>query len=256
MIIIKTPEEIEKLREGGKRLAMVLAKTAALVRPGISALELDEFAQAEIKKLGDTPAFLGYKAPGHRIAYPAALCVSVNSEVVHGIPTAKTILKDGDLVSLDLGIKHDGLFTDHAVTVPVGEISKERAKLLRITREAMYRGIQAIVPGARVGDVGHTIESYVNKEGNYGIVKGLAGHGVGRAIHEDPFIPNYGRAKTGEKFVPGMVVAIEPMLTLGSDEVIEGRDGYTMKTEDGSIAAHFEHTVVITETGCEILTEV
>jgi methionyl aminopeptidase len=256
MIIIKTPAEIEKLREGGKRLATVLAKTAALVVPGISALELDMFAQEEIKKLGDTPAFLGYKAPGHRIAYPAALCVSVNAEVVHGIPTAKTILKEGDIVSLDLGIKHEGLFTDHAVTVAVGTLSKERATMLQVTREAMYRGIQAIVPGARVGDIGHAIESYVKKEGKYGIVRSFAGHGVGRAIHEDPFVPNFGRKNTGEKLVPGMVIAIEPMLTLGTEDVIEGRDGYTMKTEDGSAAAHFEHTVLITETGYEILTEV
>ena len=175
---------------------------------------------------------------------------------MHGIPTAKKILKEGDVVSLDLGIKHDGLFTDHAITICVGTCTKDRMKLIQTTREALYVGIEAIVPGARVGDIGHAIESYVKKQGKYGVVKVLAGHGVGRAIHEDPFVPNFGKKGTGDKLVPGMVIAIEPMLTLGSDDVDEGADGYTMKTVDGSVAAHFEHTVVITETGYEILTEV
>jgi methionyl aminopeptidase len=256
MIIIKTKEEIEKLRTGGKRLARLLADVAELAKPGVSALELDLFIQDKIKEQGDEPAFLGYKPAGHRTAYPAALIVSVNSEVVHGIPTATKIFKEGDVVSLDLGIKHDGLFTDHAVTVCIGACTKERAKLVQVTREALYVGLEAIVPSARTGDIGHAVESYAKKAGKYGVVKALAGHGVGRAIHEDPYIPNYGKKGTGDKLVPGMVVAIEPMLTLGTDEVIEGRDGYTMKTEDGSCAAHFEHTVLITETGYEILTQI
>lgn len=255
-IIIKTKEEIDILREGGKRLGTILAMVATHVRPGVTALELDAVAQNEIKKLGDSAAFLGYKPAGHRIAFPAALCVSVNSEVVHGIPKENTVLKEGDIVSIDLGLKHGGLFTDHAITVPVGAISKDKEKLLRTTRESMYEGIAAIVPGARVGDIGHAVQSYAEKHGNYGIVRDLAGHGVGRAIHEDPFVPNYGKRGTGEKLFPGMVIAIEPMLTLGSEHLIEGRDGYTLKTEDNSAAAHFEHTVLITETGYEILTEV
>ncbi len=254
-IIIKTKEEIEKLRVGGKHLAQVLQEVKAVVRPGISAMELEEFTQKRIKEMGDTPAFLGYKPAGHRTAYPAALIVSVNSEVVHGIPTASKILKEGDVVSLDLGIKHEGLFTDHAITVAIGEVSKDKAKLIQVTREALAVALEAIVPGARTGDIGHAVESFAKKQGKYGVVKALAGHGVGRAIHEDPYIPNYGKKGTGELLVPGMVVAIEPMLTLGSDEVIEGPDGYTMKTEDGSCAAHFEHTVLITETGYEILTK-
>ncbi len=255
-IIIKTADEIEKLREGGKRLAEVLHAVSKEVRPGISTMELDEFVQKKIKEMGDEPAFLGYRPVGHRKAFPAALCTSVNSEVVHGIPKASVILKEGDIVSLDLGIKHAGLFTDHAVTVAVGAISKEKQKLLNVTREAMYRGIQSIVPGARVGDIGHAVESYANKMGKYGTVRVMAGHGVGRAIHEDPFIPNYGKPRTGEKLVPGMVIAIEPMLTLGTDDVVDTSDGYTIKTEDGSTAAHFEHTVLVTETGYEILTEI
>ncbi len=254
-IIIKTPEEIAKLREGGKRLGMLLAEVAERALPGVSALELDAFAQQRIRELGDEAAFLGYKPAGHRTAYPAALIVSVNAEVVHGIPTAAKILKEGDVVSLDLGLKHKGLFTDHAVTVAVGPVSKERQKLMQVAREALYQGIEAVRPGGRVGDIGHAIESYVKKEGKYGIVRVLSGHGVGRHIHEDPFVPNYGKKGSGEKLAPGMVIAIEPMLTLGSEDVVEGRDGYTLKTADGSCAAHFEHTVLVTETGFEILTE-
>jgi methionyl aminopeptidase len=255
-IIIKTREEIEKLREGGKRLAQIVAATAARVHPGVTALELDTFAQEEIRRLGDEAAFLGYKPKGHRLAFPAALCVSVNAEVVHGIPKKTTVLKEGDIVSIDAGLKHDGLFTDHAVTVAVGAVSKEKEKLLKATREALYAGIEAIVPGARIGDISHAIEQSIRASGRYGIVRDLAGHGVGRAIHEDPFIPNYGKAGTGDALVPGMVIAIEPMLTLGSHHVVEGSDGYTLRTEDGSAAAHFEHTVVVTETGYEILTEI
>ncbi len=253
-IIIKTKEEIEKLRVGGQHLAQILSEVAERAHAGVSAMELEEFAQKRIKEMGDTPAFLGYKPAGHRTAYPAALIVSINNVVVHGIPTAKMILKEGDVVSLDLGIKHEGLFTDHAVTVCIGACTKERVKLVNDTREALAVALEAIVPGARTGDIGHAVESFAKKAGGYGVVKALAGHGVGRAIHEDPYIPNYGRKGTGELLVPGMVVAIEPMLTLGSDEVVEGSDGYTMKTEDGSCAAHFEHTVLITETGYEILT--
>ena len=253
-IIIKTAEEIEILREGGRRLASILATVASAVKPGVTALELDAVAQAEIAKLGDSAAFLGYKPVGHRIAFPAALCVSNNAEVVHGIPKDKTVLREGDVVSIDLGLKHAGMFTDHAITVAVGAISKEKEKLLRVTREAMHAGIEAIVPGARVGDIGHAIESYIKKEGKYGIVRDLAGHGVGRAIHEDPFVPNFGKKGTGEKLVPGMVIAIEPMVTLGTEYLAEARDGYTLVTEDGSSAAHFEHTVLVTDTGYEILT--
>ena len=255
-IIIKTPKEIEIIREGGRRLAQVLADTAKQVRPGISATELDAFAQNEIKKLGDTPAFLGYKPVGHRKAYPAALCVSVNAEVVHGIPKDTTILKEGDFVSLDLGLNHKGYFTDHAVTVGVGALTKEKQKLLAVTEQSMYEGIEAIKPGARVGDIGFAVSSYAKKHGKYGIIKVLAGHGVGKAIHEDPYIPNYGKAHTGEPLVPGMIIAIEPMLTLGTEHVDETGDGYTLKTIDGSTAAHFEHTVLITDTGYEILTVV
>ncbi len=252
-VIIKTKEQIEILREGGKRLATILDMVSKKVKPGISALELDTYAEELIRKGGDEPAFKGYRPVHHMAPYPGSLCVSVNNEIVHGIPKTNVVLKEGDIVSLDLGIKHKGLFTDHAITVPVGKINKKDTELLRITKEALLVGIQAAKGGARVGDIGYAIQQFV-KPHNYGIVRDLSGHGVGVEIHEDPFIPNYGKAGKGELLVPGMVVAIEPMLNLGGDETVVGDDGYTVRTADGSKSAHFEHTVLITEGEAEILT--
>ncbi len=253
-VIIKTKEQIEIIREGGKILAGVLEKTAKIIKPGISTYELDKFANDLIKKGGDTSAFLNYKPEGAKTAYPASLCVSVNSEVVHGIPSENKILKEGDIVSLDLGLKHKGLFTDHAVTVPVGKISKRDQELLKDTKKALEIGIWAAHGGNTVGDIGHAIESFVNRK--YGIVKELAGHGVGIKVHEDPYVPNYGKAHTGQKLIPGMIIAIEPMLNIGKSNIISMPDGYTIKTADGSRSAHFEHTILITEGDAEILTKI
>lgn len=252
-VIIKTEEEIEILREGGKRLARILAQVATHVRPGISALELDTIAEGLIRDGGDEPAFKHYKPALHMKPFPASLCVSVNSEIVHGIPSANVVLKEGDIVSLDLGLKHKGLFTDHAITVAVGKISKKDQELLYVTKETLLVGIAAARGGNRVGDIGYAIEQFVKPHG-YGITRDLSGHGVGRAIHEDPYIPNYGKAGKGELLKPGMVVAIEPMLNLGDDETVVARDGYTVRTVDGSRSAHFEHTILITEGEPEILT--
>lgn len=252
-IIIKNKKEIEILREGGKRLAMVLRNVAKAVAPGVSTHELDSIAFEEIKKLGDEPAFLNYQPYGADRPYPASLCVSVNEEIVHGIPSKDRILKKGDIVSIDLGLKHKGYFTDHAVTVAVGKTSKENQKLLDVTKEALDIGIEAMKVGGKIGDIGHAIESYV-KEFGYGIVRGLSGHGVGKYIHEDPYVPNYGKAGTGETIEVGMVIAIEPMITLGSHQSKILKDGYTIVSKDGSYAAHFEHTVAVTEKGIEILT--
>lgn len=251
-IIIKTKEEIEILREGGKRLASILAKVATKVAPGVSTADLDKYAHDLIKEGGDEPAFLGYKPEGQSKAYPASLCTSVNNEVVHGIPNENKILKEGDIISIDLGLKHKGLFTDHAVTVPVGKINKESAKLLETTHEAMLVGIEAAKNGNTVGDIGYAIEKFVARK--YGIVRELSGHGVGIKIHEDPYVPNFGKKGKGEKLVPGMVIAIEPMLNIGKADIITLSDGYTIKTADGSRSAHFENTVLITEDEAEILT--
>src|SRR3989338_298478 len=258
MIIIKTKKEIEILREGGKRLATVLHKVKEKVAPGISTKELDIYAEKLIKDLSDEPAFLNYRPEGAAKPYPASLCVSVNDEVVHGIPSSNRVLKEGDIVSLDLGLRHLGLFTDMAITVPVGAVSEGSERLMQTTEKALQIGIDAAQGGNTVGDIGYAIESFVRsrKENNYCIVEVLSGHGVGRAIHEDPYIPNFGKRGSGNKLVPGMIIAIEPMLNLGTKNVVQDEDGYTIRTADGKKSAHFEHTVLITAGEPEILTQI
>lgn len=255
MIIIKTPEEIEILREGGKRLATVLYKVGDMVKPGISTKDLDDYALKLIKEMGDEPAFLNYKPVGADSPYPASICISVNNEVVHGIPKKDKILKEGDVVSLDLGLKHKNLFTDMAITVGVGEISPALKKLLEITEKSLQVGIEMAQEGNKIGDISHAIESFIRPH-KYGIVEILAGHGVGRAIHEDPYIPNFGKAGVGAKLVPGMVIAIEPMVNNGTKNVVLDKDGWTFRTADGKSSAHFEHTILITEGEPEILTKI
>ena len=259
-IIIKTPKEIEILREGGKNLASVLYKVKEKVAPGVSTKDLDIYAEKLIRELGDIPAFLNYRPEGAKTPFPASLCVSVNDEVVHGIPSKKRILKEGDIVSLDLGLKHKGLFTDMALTVSVGTISKDNIKLMQVTEQALQVGINAAQAGNTVGDISNSIENFVRRSssslGKYGIVEVLSGHGVGRAIHEDPYIPNFGKKGTGAKLVPGMVIAIEPMLNNGTKNVTIDDDEYTIRTADGRPSAHFEHTILITDGEPEILTKV
>ncbi|MDP9248926.1 MAG: type I methionyl aminopeptidase [bacterium] len=260
-IIIKTPAEIEIIREGGRRLATVLYKVRDRIASGISTKDLDIYAEKLIREMGDEPAFLGYRPEGARIPFPATLCISVNDEVVHGIPRKSRILKEGDLVSIDLGIKHKGFFTDMALTAPVGKVSDAEMKLLAATEESLHEGIKAARAGSTVGDIGYAIESFVKAQQKeqgykYGIVEVLAGHGVGYKIHEDPFIPNFGKRGKGAKLVPGMVVALEPMLNLGTKEVTMDDDEYTFRTADGKKSAHFEHTILITEGEPEILTQI
>lgn len=254
MIIIKNEKQIEILREGGKRLASVLRTVAQNVRPGISTAELDKIAYDEIKKLGDEPAFLNYRPEGASTPYPATLCVSVNNEIVHGIPNKKRILKDSDIVSIDLGIKHMGMFTDHAMTVAVGEVSKEVKNLMHVAQDALYAGIEMAKNGHTVGDISYAIESVIRPH-NYGIVRELSGHGVGVKIHEDPYVPNYGVPGTGAKLRPGMVIAIEPMINMGRPQIVTEDDDWTISTADNSLSAHFEHTILITEGDAEILTK-
>lgn len=254
MISIKTAEEIAILKEGGARLAFILKEVSKKVAVGVSTKDLNDLAEKLIAEGGDKGSFKGYTPHGAKRPYPASLCVSVNEQVVHGIPNeSPRILKEGDIVGLDLGLIHKGLFTDHAVTLPVGAISKEAQQLLEVTRKALDIGISAIVPGAHIGDIGAAIKKYV-KPFKFGIVETLSGHGVGYSVHEDPFVPNTARKGEGPKLKPGMVLAIEPMLTLGSKEIVLEKDGYTYRTIDGSLAAHFEHTIVVTEDGVEILT--
>ena len=255
MVIIKTKEEIEILREGGKRLDTVLHKVKDIVAPGVSTKDLDAYAEKLIREMGDEPAFLNYRPAGARTPFPASLCVSINDEVVHGIPKKDRILKEGDVVSIDLGVKHRGLFTDMAMTVPVGAIPSKVSKLLAHTEKALFAGIAAAQAGNTTGDIGNAIESYVHAQGHYGIVEVLSGHGVGRAIHEDPYIPNFGKKGKGEKLVAGMVVALEPMVNLGTKNVTLDDDDWTFRTADRKTSAHFEHTILITEGEAEILTQ-
>lgn len=255
MITKKKPNEIEILKEAGKRLADILAKLSAMVAPGVSTLALNERAEELVKEYGDRSAFYNYKPYGAKRPYPAVLCVSINDAVVHGIPNENPVhLKDGDIVSLDMGIVHRGMYVDSAVTVPVGSIDAASQKLLNITREALMVGIKAARGGATTGDVGYAIQKFVEPHG-YGIIEELAGHGVGYKVHEDPYVPNYGRKGEGDRLEPNMVIAIEPMLNIGSKEVYVDDDGYTYRTKDGSRSAHFEHTILITEAEPVILTK-
>jgi len=253
-IRLKTTEEIEILKEGGRRHAEILSTLVSKVLPGISVLSLEEEALRLIRERGDEPAFLGYKPQGTRRKFPAALCVSINDEIVHGIPNEEEkILREGDIVSFDLGLLHRGLITDAAVTVPVGSIDEQSRKLIETTRTALKRGIEAAQVGKNIGDIGAAISKSVRPTG-FSLADDLVGHGVGYSVHEDPFVPNFGIKGRGEKLVPGLVLAIEPMVNVGSSAIKVLSDGYTIKTRDGSRSAHFEHTIAITEKGTIILT--
>lgn len=269
MITIKTKKDIAILREGGKRHAEILRQLSAMVEPGLPVIELENRARKLVVegakgdgKDGDKPAFLNYQPRGAARPYPAALCVSINDEIVHGIPNEPNggdvnaggkILKEGDIVSMDLGLIHKGLITDSAVTVAVGKISDEYTKLLKVTKDGLMAGIKAAKAGKRVGAISEAIQR-VGVAAGYGIVEDLSGHGVGYEVHEDPYVPNFGTSKKGAILKPGMVLALEPMFNLGTKNVTMDSDGYTFRTADGKASAHFEHTIVITKSGAEILT--
>lgn len=253
MAKIKTAEEIALLRESGKRLAAVLQELKRAIKPGVTTKDLDILAEKLIRAGGDIPPFLNYTPHGARRAFPASLCVSVNEEIVHGIPREDRILAEGDIVSIDLGVSHKGMITDSALTVAVGEVSSEIQKLLEHTERSLFEGIKAVRVGGRIGDIGAAVEAVAKKHG-YGIVRELGGHGVGHEVHEEPYVPNYGSKGTGPIIKAGMVLAIEPMFMLGSEEILAMPDGYTVITKDGSLSAHFEHTIAITDEGVEIIT--
>jgi len=245
-IIVKSEDEIAIMREAGRHVAEVLQILADALRPGIIELELDEIVRKEFKKRNVVPTFLGY------YDYPATVCISINDEIVHGIP-GKREIEDGDIVSLDLGCTHRGFVADSALTVGVGTMTPEKQRLIDTGREAMWRGINAARAGGRVGDIGHAIQTYAEGEG-YGVVREYVGHGVGRQMHEDPQIPNYGTPGTGPVLRPGMVIAIEPMVNMGTWETKRDPDNWTVRTKDGSLSAHFEHTLAITEGEPQVLT--
>lgn len=252
-MITKSKEEIKMLREGGRRLASVLFSVAEKVKPGVPTIGLDSLAEKLIREFGGEPSFKNYAAGSSASPYPASLCVSINGEVVHGIPKKGVVLKEGNLLSLDLGLKYKGLYTDMAITVPVGKISKATQKLIKVTEESLKRGIEVSQEGATLGDVGSAIQKHVETRGFY-VVKNLVGHGVGYAVHEPPEIPNFGEKGKGERLREGAVLALEPMVTKKDINIILDDDEWTWKTEDGSLSAHFEHTIVVTDSGAEILT--
>jgi methionyl aminopeptidase len=246
---VKTAEEIRSMRESGRLLATVLATLKEAIQPGMTTKDLAEIAKRELRSTGGQPTFLGY------YGFPDVLCVSVNDEVVHGIPSEKRVIQDGDVVSMDFGVTYEGMITDSATTVIVGKGNERVVSLVDATRKALQAGIDAISgSGVRVGEIAYNIQQVLDA-GRYGIVRELVGHGVGHELHEDPNIPNYGKAGTGPKLEAGMTIAIEPMATLGDYRVYIEQDGWTVRTRDGSLAAHFEHTVLITESGAEILTQ-
>jgi len=251
-VTVINEQEIEILKEGGSRLAAVIGEVSKRISPGVETKELDSLAERLIREGGDEPSFLLYVPAGSKKPYPASLCISVNDEVVHGIPGERVLCK-GDIVGLDLGLKHKGLYVDMAVTLGVGGISYEDKRLLEITKKALNKGISATRIGNRIGDIGFEIESFI-KRYRYGIVKALGGHGVGREVHEGPFIRNYGKSGTGPKILEGSVLAIEPMINIGGGSVFLDREGFTWKTSDGRRSAHFEHTVLVTRKGPVILT--
>jgi methionyl aminopeptidase len=254
-VTIKTKEEIEILREGGKRLAFILEEVGMATKAGVSTLELNELAQKLVEEGGDKAAFLNYKPAGAKRAYPATICISINDEIVHGIPNENSkIIKDGDIVSLDMGLNHKGFFTDSAITVGVGEVDEEGKNLIENTKRSLYEGINAVKENKHVRDISYAIERYVRPK-HLGIVEELCGHGVGYKVHEDPYIPNFCLENKGEKLKAGMVLAIEPMLNEGTKHITLDADGWTYRTADGKRSAHFEHTIVVTKDGAEILTQ-
>ena len=246
MITIRTQKEIEIMRKSNRLVAQVLQKLRGAIKPGITTTELDEIAELSIKEAGAVPAFKGYRG------YPATLCASVNEEVVHGIPGPRT-LREGDIVSLDLGAYLYGYYGDAAITVPVGTINEEAKKLLKVTEEALYRGIEQAKNGNRLFDISHAIQSWVEPFG-FSVVRDFVGHGIGRNLHEEPQVPNFGPPHQGPRLSPGMVLAIEPMINVGTWEVKILKDGWTVVTSDRSLSAHFEHTIAITDGRPDILT--
>ncbi len=245
MIILKSRQEIEKMRKSNAIVAVILEELRKKIRPGVRTIDLDRFSEELAVKKGARPAFKGYRG------YPYSLCTSINHEVVHGMPSERE-LKDGDIISLDFGILRDGYYGDAALTVPVGEISADAERLLEVTEQSLYKGIEAVQAGNRIGDISAAVQTHVEAAG-YSVVRDLVGHGIGKNLHEDPQVPNYGIAGRGVELKPGLVFAIEPMVNEGSYRVEILRDGWTVVTSDGKLSAHFEHSVAITDNGPVIL---
>ncbi len=249
MITRRNEKEIELLRQAGKIVAMTHEYLKPYVKAGISTKELDEMAEKFIRSQGAIPSFKGYGG------FPGSICASINDVLVHGIPNAAHILKDGDIISIDIGANYKGYHGDSAWTYAVGEVSEEAKELMRVTEESLYRGLDQVKPGNRISDISNAIQTFVEAHG-YGVPRDYTGHGIGTNLHEDPIVPNFGIAGRGPKIVSGMVIAVEPMVTLGDYHTRTLLDDWTVKTIDGKITAHYEHTIVVTDEGYEILTKI
>lgn len=270
-ITVKTPDEIKLLKEGGKILGHILGQLADMCVPGITTWEIDQAAEKLIAEAGGRPSFKGYASDPDSDPFPSSICASINQELVHGFPRKETVLKDGDIFTIDIGMEWPlailnagvkttrengrGFYTDTAITVPIGTIPRKTKELLRVTRLSLETGLKAVKPGRPVSDIGAAIANYVNSQGQYGIVRDLVGHGVGYAVHEEPRIPNYYDRELDRIIMkPGMVLAIEPMISLGGYRVATGKDGWTIEMADQSLCAHYEHTVVVTNNGHQVIT--
>ncbi len=247
MILIKSQREIELMREAGRILDLTRQLLEHQIKPGVSTLQLDALAEEHIRHLGATPSFKGYHG------FPGSICTSINEVVVHGIPSAKHVLKEGDIITLDFGVNYKGYHADSATTYPVGQVTREIQQLLDVTEKSLYIGLEQAKPGNHVSDISYAIESFVKPFG-YGIVEEFTGHGIGRDLHEEPYVPNFGKPKQGPVLKPGMTFCVEPMINLGTKRVKILSDNWTTVTSDRKPSAHFEHMIVITETGYEILT--
>ena len=249
MIVIKNSEQIKKMRVAGRITGEALALAGEMVREGITTKQLDEKIRHHIEKCGARPSFLGYGG------FPASACISLNNEVIHGIPSHDRVLKEGDIVKIDVGAFKDGFHGDSANTFPVGKIAPEAQRLIDVTKEAFELGAAQVAEGARIGDIGHAIEAHVTANG-FSVVRKYVGHGVGAELHEDPNVPNYGTPGRGPRLYRGMTIAIEPMVNMGGPDVLELRDGWTVITKDSALSAHYEHTVALTDNGIEFLTKI
>ena len=254
MVTIKSEKEIKLMREACRITSLVYKEIEKIIKPGMSTLELDNFADKIIRENGGIPAQKGYPSGMKGVpAFPATLCISINDEVIHGIPSSKKIIKDGDVVSIDLVVYKDGFNGDAARTFIVGNGSSEAKKLVDVTKQAFFEGIKYAKPGNRIGDISHRIGEFVESNG-FNVVREFQGHGIGREMHEDPCIPNYGKAGRGIRLEPGMTLAVEPMVIAGRRDIYQDYDGWTILTQDGSLSAHYENTILITEKEPEILT--
>jgi methionyl aminopeptidase len=247
VIVCRSAAELERMREAGRLVGEVLSELSMLVAPGVTTADLDEVAEKRIRQAGAAPAFKGYHG------YPATICASVNEEVIHGIPSGRRVLNEGDVISIDVGASLDGYYGDSAVTLPVGQVSEQAATLLRVTEEALYKAIERVKVGGRVSDIGHAVQQHVEAYG-FSVVREFVGHGIGQRMHEEPQVPNYGDPGRGPRLSEGMVLAIEPMVNAGKPAVKVLADGWTAVTRDSSLSAHFEHTVAVTASGPWILT--